>query len=219
MKWGILLLICCSLNIFADECGEERVVLQQFFSTPFGKSSRTIDIKEAERITQEIKSYQSKNPGEDLIKVEVLSCTSTVPLPPLSKTDIRSDEHLDLALQRALMVKKELNKIKISSQVSHQQCGPEFNKEDLNLRFRTKESGELYREAINYVKATPQLMELYKTQALINSFEEALKIYPNPFQLKYQPFQGYHLTIHSRKRCLGNKVPSANHQIKSTKKE
>lgn len=190
-----------------DNCEDgEKILEQKFFPAPFGKKARNIDVSEAEGVVKHIKQFQLNHPNSIVSKIEVLSCTSSVPLPPLSLTDRRENEHLDLAMQRALLLKKELNKHNFKSEVAHRVCGPEFKPLDKNLRFIVKgNSGALYEQAYAEIQKTENLLDQYKEEALIESFDEIKKNYPAPFEAKYRPFQGYRVKITGRIRCAGEK--------------
>ena len=200
---------------WAADCNPEVHILdEKFFPYPFGKESRTLDYKEFEEIVSYIKEFE-KNKKHQITKTEILVCTSDYRLPPMSVTHKNENEHLDLAMQRAGGLKKELNKKGINSEVSHKLCGPTFRKLDMNWRFITKQhmNGK-YEEAFRDIQKTEGIHEMYKNEALMNSFDEVKQKFPEPFLAKYKPFNGYRLRLHGKDNCS-----SIHHEIETGKKE
>ena len=95
---------------------------EKFFPYPFGKEARTVDYSEFEQIASYLKEIKN-NKKYEVSKSDILVCTSDYRLPPISVTQKNENEHLDLALQRASGLKKELNKLGIKAEVSHKLCG------------------------------------------------------------------------------------------------
>lgn len=202
-------------TVQAADCNPEVHVLnEKFFPYPFGKESRTLDYKEFEEIVFYIKESE-KNKKHQVTKTEILVCTSDYRLPPMSVTHKNENEHLDLAMQRAGGLKKELNKKGINADVSHKLCGPAFRNLDKNWRFITKEhmNGK-YQEAFKDIEKTEGILEMYKAEALINSIDELRTKFPEPFLAKYKPFNGYRLRLIGKDHCS-----STHHQIETGKKE
>lgn len=213
-KGLILLLTFISLTAWGQphECDpSEKSVMQKFLPSPFGKLAWNILESEAEEIINLVADYKSKNPKIELVHLDILVCTSAYPLAPISITDKNQHANVDQALQRALKIKKRFNQQTIPTEVAHKVCGPAFVPLDKNWRIVVKgKSGDLYDRAYKDIEKTEGILELYKTEALIETFAEVKAQYPEPFLAKYKPFQGYRVKLFGKELCGSN-----NHKIKA----
>jgi hypothetical protein len=205
-----------SLAQIADCDPSEKTVLQKFQPIPFGKLARNILETEAQEIIKLISDFKINNPKVEVVRLDVLVCTSAYPLPPISITDKNDNEHIDLALQRAMKIKKDLNKQSIPAEVAHKVCGPAFVPTDKNWRIvvKGKTPQNIYDQAYADIGNTAGILEQYKNEALIESFDEVKAQYPEPFLAKYKPFQGYRINLVGKEICSSN-----NHKIKAGKEE
>jgi hypothetical protein len=187
---------------------------EKFFPYAFGKEARTVDYSEFEQIASYLKEIKN-NKKYEVSKSDILVCTSDYRLPPISVTQKNENEHLDLALQRASGLKKELKKLGIKAEVSHKLCGPAFRKLDMNWRFISKEyMNDKYQEAYRDIEKTDGIIEMYKTEALIKSFDEVKNKYQQPFLAKYKPFNGYRVRVFGSDVC-----PLTHHEIETSKEK
>ena len=218
VKGLILLLSLLGPFVYAApiECDpSEQTVFQHFLASPFGKASRTISDTEAKAVVSLVSEFKASHPKIEVSHIEVLVCTSHYPLAPISITDKNENEHMELALQRALNLKKEFNTQKVSAQISHKACGPAYVQLDKNWRLVVKgKSGKIYDQVFEEIEKTPGLLELYKNEALLNSFDEVKAKYPEPLLAKYKAFQGYRLSVLGKNLC-----GSSHHKIEAGQKE
>ena len=218
VKGLILLLSLLAPFVYAApiECDpSEQTVFQHFLASPFGKASRTISDTEAKAVVSLVSEFKSNHPKIEVTRIEVLVCTSHYPLAPISITDKNENEHMELALQRALNLKKEFNTQNVPAQISHRACGPAFVNLDKNWRLVVKgKSGKIYDQVLGEIENTPGLQELYKSEALLNSFDEVKAKYPEPLLAKYKAFQGYRLSVLGKNLC-----GSSHHKIEAGQKE
>ena len=217
-KGLILLFSLFASFVFAApvECDPtEQTRLQKFLPSPFGKAARNILDTEAKSVVSMVSDFKASHPKIEVSRIEVLVCTSHYPLAPISITDKNENEHMELALQRALNLKKEFNAQKISAQISHKSCGPAYVQLDKNWRLVVKgKSGKIYDQVFEEIAKTPGILELYKNEALLNSFDEVKSNYPEPLLAKYKAFQGYRLIVLGKQLC-----GSAHHKIEASQKE
>lgn len=216
---GLILLLSLFVPfVFAApvECDPtEQTILQKFLPSPFGKAARNILDTEAKGVVSLVSDFKASHPKIEVTHIEVLVCTSHYPLAPISLTDKNENEHMELALQRALNLKKEFSGQKISAQISHRACGPAFVHLDKNWRLVVKgKSGKIYDQVYEEIEKTPGILELYKNEALLNSFDEVKSNYPEPLLAKYKAFQGYRLKVLGKQLC-----GSAHHKIEASQKE
>jgi len=104
------------------------------------------------------------------------------------------------------MIKSEISRV-LKLQVSGDSllCGPNFNRDDLNDRFVTKDSGPIYDEKFKSLMADEKFKAQLKDQALIHEPEKLKELYPSPFLAKYKPFQGVRLHIWGTTKIEGQK--------------
>lgn len=191
------LLIFCLVSFLAHgEASEEasdKVIFKKFIPTAFGIKSRTIDKKDTEAVLKEIEQFKILNTATE-ISIDILTCTSDYELPQVSITDKKIDEHLQLGLERSLMLKKALLKLSIPFVIDSKICGPIYSKDDLNDRFVTKES-KTFDEKFEALKKTEGYLDQLREEALIENPETLIELYPTLFLAKFKPFQGIRLLI------------------------
>lgn len=215
-----LLLLFINLAWAQDpfEKGEEKVLYQVFSPTAFGIKSRTIDEKDAQSVIALMKSFLLSSPQAVVSRVDILTCTSDYELPQAIIAQRKANEHLELAKVRHSMVEKEFKKsFPYSVTGGYQICGPEFTREDLNDRFVTKESGELYQQKLNRLLEKPEYLKQLEEFALMTNPESISSIYPSIFLAKFRPFQGIRLKVwgyekQSKKIEINPKQPSGKNQ-------
>ena len=193
----IKFLIFCLVSFLAhgevNEEASEKVIFKKLIPTSFGIKSRTIDKKDAESVIKEIEQFKLSNPTAE-ISIDVLTCTSDYELPPVSLTDKKIDEHLQLGLERSLMIKNELIKLSIPFVIDTKICGPVFKKDDLNDRFVTKES-KTFATKFEALKKTEGFLDQLREEALIEDPETLMELHSTLFLAKFKPFQGIRLLI------------------------
>lgn len=194
IKFLFFCLVCSLVYAETPTGASEKIIFKKFIHTSFGIKSRTIDKKDAEAVLKEIEKFKVDNPDAE-IHIDILTCTSDFELPQVTITHKKADEHLQLAVERNAMIKSELLKyLKIPVTMIAKICGPEFNKEDLNDRFVTKES-KTFAEKYEKLKNTAGYQEKLKEEALLENPETVMDFYPTIFLAKFKPFQGIRLLI------------------------
>lgn len=185
-----------SFSVFSEPA-EEKKVFDQFFSTAFGIKSRTIDIKDAEKVIKAIKEFQLKEPKIKISKIHILTCASSLPLPKSTTTPNPETEHIKLANQRHEMVISELQKnFQVSISGESRQCGVDFQKIDLNDRFVVPESGALFEERFKSLSENAEFMKKLKEETN-QELSEVREKFNSPFLAKYRSFQGIRLEVYS----------------------
>ena len=227
----ILMLAACfsahgAVGIQRAVCVEkEESLLKEFLPTSFNRDRSTVGQDQVEIIKTKIQEFVVSHPEVKITKVSVKSMSARVPfyIEKNKKKVIDPDSDLrnsKLAEERATFINKLMVGMKTSKpelkevQVTIESgiAGPEFKPTDLNDRFVTPMS-ENYKERVEdfYNKNK----ELYKNVALKNSPEDLLKEeqFPNLYQVKFKPFQGFSLEVSGFKKCeeatLKEKLPSA----------
>jgi hypothetical protein len=189
-----LFTLCLGAN--ASEHGSESILHSEFFPTSFGIKSRTLDKNDAETIIKAIQQYKVQHSKSEISKIEILTCTSDYRLPQASITRKNEGEHIQLAKERHEMIKNEISRVlKLPIFGESRLCGPVFNRDDLNDRFVTKDSGPIYEEKFKSFQSDENFRALLKEQALVSDPEKLKELYPSPFLAKYKPFQGVRLHI------------------------
>lgn len=193
--FGFYLFSTC---LWANSSGPEAeaILHSEFVPTSFGIRSRTLDKSEAETVIKAIQQYKIQHAKSEISKIDILTCTSDYRLPQVSVTRKNEGEHIQLAKDRNEMMKAEISRIfKLPIAGESSVCGPEFNRDDLNDRFVTKDSGAIYDVKFNALMADEKFKGQLKEQALISEPEKLKEVYPSPFLAKYKPFQGVRIHI------------------------
>ena len=174
----------------------EQILHKEFVPTAFGIKSRTIDSKDGEAVRKLIDKFKIDNPGTEIFRIELQTCTSDYELPQNTITNRKIDEHLKLAEERHGMVVGHLNKAKkFEVAGNHKLCGPTFESKDLNDRFVTKESGAIYEQKFNQLLSNTEFVTQLKEEALVEDPQSLKAKYPSPFLAKFKPFQGIRVFI------------------------
>lgn len=194
LKLLFFYLVCSLAQAGVAEEQSDNIIYKKFIQTAFGVKSRTLDKKDAEAVLLEIQQFKIANPKAE-IQIDILTCTSDFELPQNTITNKKIEEHLQLAVERNLMIQAELVKyLKVPVKTVTKICGPEFKKEDLNDRFVTKESNT-FAEKYEQLKNTPGYQDQLRDEALIENPESVMDLYPTIFLAKFKPFQGIRLLI------------------------
>jgi len=202
---GIYLFSSCLWANSSDYVADV-ILHSEFIPTSFGIKSRTIDKNDAESVIKAIQQFKIQHSKSEISKIEILTCTSDYRLPQVSITRKNDGEHIHLAKERHEMIKSEISRV-LKLQVSGDSllCGPNFNRDDLNDRFVTKDSGPIYDEKFKSLMADEKFKAQLKDQALIHEPEKLKELYPSPFLAKYKPFQGVRLHIWGTTKIEGQK--------------
>jgi hypothetical protein len=198
MIFKFMLLSCLSLrmNALATVESEEQLLHKEFIPTAFGIKSRTIDSKDADAVIRAIDNFILQYPSAEIKRIELKTCTSAYELPQSTLTHRKVDEHLKLAEERHSMIQQQLVKSKkFQMQGEAKVCGPAFGRLDLNDRFITKESGQIYEQKFAQLLSNQEFMLQLKEDALIEDPLILKSRYPSPFLAKFKPFQGVRLFI------------------------
>lgn len=188
-------------------CVEEKItLLQEFVPTSFEERS-TVGKDQIEPLRLKISEFLKSDPKLVPTDVMVVSSSAKLPFQVLVSGKRVSDpqsnsRNLSLAQDRARFTAQVLGEIqksnssysKISFFSKSELSGPDFVEKDLNQRFVTKMTE-------NYPAMVKELYKenkaLYEKEALVKSPEELMdeQKFPNLYQAKYKPFQGFRLTI------------------------
>jgi len=182
-------------NFSYAEVVAEKLVVEKFVPTAFGIKSRTIDVKDAEAVIQSIKDFQKNDAKAIISHLEILTCTSSYPLPKSTLTRHPESEHIYLATQRHETIVTELKKhFKTSIIGEAKVCGPSFDRKDLNDRFVTPESGQFYQDRFKELSQDEELEKSLKEIALTN-LSDVQERFSSPFLAKYRSFQGIRIRV------------------------
>lgn len=196
MRKSFLILTFLISTAHASSEEAEQILHKEFVPTAFGIKSRTIDSKDGDAVSKVIESYKIENPGAEILRIELQTCTSDYELPQNTITNRKIDEHLKLAEERHSMVTAQLSKVK-KFQIAGKPklCGPTFESKDLNDRFVTKESGAIYDQKFNQLLSDSEFVKQLKEDALVEDPQSLKARYPSPFLAKFKPFQGIRVFI------------------------
>ncbi len=195
------------------ECVDEKVILySEFFPTSFDAGRTTVGEIEVDPVKSKVLSVVKGTPDIIVTDIEVVSSSSKTPFYKLvaGKKVIdpeSNDRNLSLAKQRAAFAEKVFSALKgsdskfkyIKIKTKGELGGPDFHPTDLNSRFVT-------RMTPGYLQKLDALFKKYQTQfeegALKKSSEDLLdeSKYPNLYQAKFKPFQGFRLLIRGFKK-------------------
>jgi len=171
------------------------ILLKKFIPTAFGSKSRTLDIKDAENVAQEIQGFKVSNPAVVIDRIEILTCTSDFE-PHQTALPKKIDEHVQLAKERNDMIRTELVKnFSVPIQADSKVCGPNYKPLDLNDRLVAVESGDIFIKKLKELQEDQVFIAKLKEEALIDNVESLPQLYTTIFQKKFQPFQGIRLFI------------------------
>jgi len=173
----------------------EQLLHKSFIPTAFGIKSRTIDSKDGDAVIKAIETFKLQQPDAIISRIELQTCTSDYELPQNTITNRKVDEHVKLAEERHAMVTGQLTKIKLNVAGKSKLCGPTFESKDLNDRFVTKESGEIYTQKFQQLLNDQEFISQLKEDALVEDPQSLKSKYPTPFLAKFKPFQGIRLFI------------------------
>lgn len=193
-KFIFLTLLATSMAL--AEASKESAILKSFVPTAFGIKSRTIDVKEAEKVLKLIQDFKINNPQTRILGIELLTCTSDYKLPQASVTNRKTDEHIQLAKERHMMIAEHLvRSLKLPVSGEARVCGPEYSAEFLNDRFVTIQSGAIFHERFKALIQSEGFVQKLKEEALVDDPELLKRIYPTPFLARFKPFQGVRVFI------------------------
>jgi hypothetical protein len=196
-----------------NTCVEEvSPLFSEFVPTDFEDGRSTVGIDQVQPVKAKIRNFIISHPQLVITEVSVVSTSSHAPfyttIAAKRVIDPKSKEKgLQLAGQRAEFIGKMLEEIKLSGsefskityQVKAEMAGPEFQPKDLNDRFVTPLSPN-YSDRVNILFDTHR--KLYEEQSLLKKpdpLKDASK-YPNLFQTKFKPFEGFRIAIHGHKK-------------------
>lgn len=185
---------------WSEETAQDSVVFQQFIPTAFGIKSRTIDVKDADSVVKSIEDFKLQNPNVEITALDLQTCTSDYELPQNTITNKKVDEHVQLVQERHQFVAERLMKNKYTVIGKPKVCGPAFSMADLNDRFVTRESGEIFEKKFHLLLSDKTFVTQLKEDALIEDPTTLKKNYPTPFLAKFKPFQGIRLVIKGVKK-------------------
>jgi hypothetical protein len=189
-----LILLLSAFQASSEEA--EQILHKEFVPTAFGIKSRTIDSKDGDAVIKAIENFRVQNPGVEIARIELQTCTSDYELPQNTIVNRKVDEHVKLAEERHAMVTGQLLKDKRFPVAGKSKlCGPTFEPKDLNDRFVTKESGVIYEQKFNQLLNDSDFVTQLKEEALIEDPQTLKSKYPSPFLAKFKPFQGIRIFI------------------------
>jgi hypothetical protein len=204
-----------------DRCKDEKKnLLSDFIQTPIDDARTRVGLDDAEPVRKKIIEFMKANPDWIVTDISVTASAAKVPFYHLVNNkkaiDPKSNERaLALAKDRSTFISKILSELKAShsklAQVTLKSpatlAGPDFDPRDLNDRFVTRMTASYFEK----IAATfGKHKKLYETEAFKHSHDEFFdeSLYPNLFQVKYKPFQGYRIEITGYKKeemkCLDN---------------
>lgn len=216
-KFSLFLLLLLPAFLHAVEvpsCGEEeRSLLKEFLPTDFDKNRSTVGQDQAEVVRMRVQSFIASNPDMKITKVEVNSLSPRVPFMVLQGTrkiiDPTSDErNSNLARDRGNFARDLLLELRTSSPtlsattftIQSSLSGPTFTPTDLNDRFVTPLTPN-YRARVESFYREHE--SLYQELALRQDVSDLLNEseFPNLYQVKFKPFQGFRVEISGINKC------------------
>lgn len=234
MKWFAILSVLFSYGVFAQpedwplECLEQKFHHSEFFALDFDERRSETGINQVLPVKNKIQDFVNSHPHINFTDINISASSSKAPLyinvGGRKLIDPQSDaKNMALAQDRARYASQVLKELKAASSLlstvnvsaSAVLAGPDFTPTDLNYRFVTKQSPE-YGKQLKELYA--ELKEPLEKEALIKSEKEFMDDprFSNLYQAKYEPFQGFIVSISGHKKCRESKTkaPSTNHQVK-----